>query len=70
MTVYELIQELTYYDADMDIEFNVKLNEVDAKDLNGNELSVNIEEGNLDLKDVKVNGFTKGSQWIEMNFEN
>lgn len=70
MTVYELIQELTYYDADMDIEFNVKLKEVDAEDLDRNKLSVNVEEGNLDLKDVKVNGFTKGSQWIEMNFEN
>ena len=70
MTVYELIQELTYYDADMDIEFNVKLNEVDAKDLNGNELSVNIEEESLDFKNVRVNGFTKGSQWLEMNFEN
>ena len=70
MKVYELIQKLTYYDADVDIEFNVKLKEVDAEDLDRNKLSVNVEEGNLDLKDVKVNGFTKGSQWIEMNFEN
>lgn len=71
MTVYELIQELTYYDADMDIEFNVKLNEVDAEgSYTGETLVVDIQEESLDFDSINLHGFVKGKQWVEINFKN
>lgn len=50
MTVYELIKELTKYEANSEIRINLKVKDFDAENVeNGEDIKVNIENDWLNI---------------------
>lgn len=74
MTVYEMIQELAQYDADLDVEINVTTDdyettvevEEDVKDGEGTDVKLDIDE---DIEDFDIDDYKKytGKRIVRIN---
>jgi hypothetical protein len=76
MTVYEMIQELAQYDADLDVEINVTTDdyettvevEEDVKDGEETDVKLDIDE---DIEDFNIDDYKKytGKRIVRINAE-